>query len=182
MLHKAVELIANPTTPFNKLVFIRNNTVVEDVNDIGFLPNGINEKLKPFMMPIVDICGGMDGFEQVFGKFGDEDEEDVDKEGDYNSFELVYLGHVKGRSWDNAIIYVTEAEDLTPKHAKLIVSRAGENTEVWMNGDEEQADTAKLKSNNGIHALKELRGDELFGTVRLDKTERSKVAKLASKL
>lgn len=52
----------------------------------------------------------------------------------------------------------------------------------WLNGDEEQADTAKLKSNNGIHALKELRGEELFGTVRLDKTERSKVARLASKL
>ena len=53
---------------------------------------------------------------------------------------------------------------------------------MWLNGDEEQADTAKLKSNNGIHALKELRGEELFGTVRLDKTERSKVARLASKL
>ena len=186
MLNKAVELIANPHEDFNKLVFIRNNSIVEDVNDIGFLPNGLNEKLKPFMMPIVDICGGMDGFLQVFGalddKYDKNEIEDEESDMQMNSFELVYLGHIKGRSWDNAIIYVTEAEDLTPKHAQIILSRAGEGTEVWFNGDEAQADSSKLKANNGIQALKDLKGNEMFGTVELDKTERSKLARLSGLL
>ena len=185
MLNKAVELIANPHTDFNKLVFIRNNTITEGVNDIGFLPNGLNEKLKPYMMPIVDICGGMDGFLQVFGSLDDKFDKDLyeeESDNQLNSFELVYLGHAKGRTWDNAIIYVTEAEDLAPHHAKLIISRAGEGTEVWMNGDEVQADTPQLKSSNGIQAVKELRGRKEFGTVQLDKIERSDTAKLASLL
>lgn len=181
MLNKAVELIADPKTDFNKLVFIRNNTITEGVNDIGFLPNGLNEKLKPYMMPIVDICGGMDGFVSVFGSLEEEYDKDDNKSSDNqtNTFELVYLGHAKGRSWDNAIIYVTEAEDLLPAHAKLIVSRAGEGTEVWMNGDEAQTDSAKLKTSNGIQALKELKGQKLFGMVNLDKTERSALARLS---
>ena len=186
MLNKAVELIADPRTDFNKLVFIRNNTITEGVNDIGFLPNGLNDKLKPYMMPLVDICGGMDGFLQVFGSLEDKSDKDEYEEdwsdNQLNSFELVYLGHAKGRTWDNAIIYVTEAEDLAPHHAKLIVSRAGEGTEVWMNGDEEQADTPQLKTSNGIQAVKELRGNKSFGTVQLDKTERSDTAKLAGLL
>lgn len=185
MLNKAIELIANPNSNFNKLVFIRNNTITEGVNDIGFLPNGLNEKLQPYMMPLVDICGGMDGFLQVFGSLDDKydkDEFEDDADNQLNSFELVYLGHAKGRSWDNAIIYVTEAEDLAPHHAKLILGRAGEGTEVWMNGDEEQADTPQLKSANGIQALKELKGEKRFGTVQLDKIERSETARLANLL
>lgn len=175
MLNKAVELLNDESCHLEKLVFIRNNVGLEDVNEIGFLPSGLEEKLKPFMMPLIDICGGEDGFNQTFGINKDDNEVE-------SMFELVYLGHIKGRSWKNSIIYVTEAEDLTPKHLKLLISRAGEGTEIWLNGDEKQVETLRHRYENGLKELTKLKGNKMFGMVELDKVERSDLANLATVL
>ena len=51
-----------------------------------------------------------------------------------------------------------------------------------VNGDMEQTDDRKFEHDNGIKALMDLAGNELFGHVELDKVERSETANLASKL
>jgi len=42
---------------------------------------------------------------------------------------------IRGRSFDNAIIYVSEGQNLTTNVLRSIITRAGEKTEVWLNGD-----------------------------------------------
>ena len=84
-------------------------------------------------------------------------------------------------SWDNVILYVSEGQNITGGGYKLLVSRCGKNSELWINGDTLQTDGKKFESNNGIERLlTALSGNELFGTVKMLKTERSPIAELAS--
>lgn len=86
-------------------------------------------------------------------------------------------------SWDNIILYVSEGQNITGGGYKLLVSRCGKNSELWINGDIIQTDDKKFEVNNGIERLlKNLSGNKLFGTVKLLKTERSDIAELASQI
>jgi len=93
----------------------------------------------------------------------------------------VNLGFIRGCSWDNTILYVSEGQNITGGGYKLLVSRCGKNSELWINGDTLQTDGKKFESNNGIERLlSSLSGNKLFGTVKMLKTERSPIAELAS--
>lgn len=73
-----------------------------------------------------------------------------------------------------------EAENLTANIIKLIIGRVAEGSEVWFLGDESQTDAAIFKENSGIAALlRGLKGNTLFETIKLQKSERSAVAELA---
>lgn len=67
---------------------------------------------------------------------------------------------------------------------KLLIGRVGEGSELWCDGDfKAQVDRATFEKSSGLRAMVErLGGNEYFGYVRLKKSERSKVAALASLL
>lgn len=95
--------------------------------------------------------------------------------------EAVNLGFIRGCSWDDVILYVSEGQNITGGGYKLLVSRCGKNSELWINGDTLQTDDKKFEKSNGIERLTHsLGGNKLFGTVKLIKTERSEIANLAS--
>ena len=48
---------------------------------------------------------------------------------------MVPLLHIRGRSFENSLIYVCEAQNITSEIAKLIISRVGEGSELWLNSD-----------------------------------------------
>jgi len=64
--------------------------------------------------------------------------------------EQLALEHVKGRSWDNCLILVDEAEDLEPEVARSLVGRQGVNSVTVITGDLRQQD---LKKNSGLQYL-----------------------------
>ena len=102
---------------------------------------------------------------------------------DRGDIEAVNLGFIRGMSWDNVILYVSEGQNITGGGYKLLVSRCGKGSELWINGDILQTDDKKFESNNGIERLlRNLSGNKLFGTVKLLKTERSNIAELASSI
>lgn len=91
------------------------------------------------------------------------------------------LGFIRGCSWDNTIIYVSEGQNITGGGYKLLVSRCGQNSQLWVNGDILQTDGKEFEKNNGLFRLSNsLKNNPLAGTVKLLKTERSKTAELAS--
>lgn len=165
MLGHALELVASNNSKIEKIIWIRNNIEVKDTNGIGFLPDSMEAKLRPFTAPIMDKVGGEDGYEMIKDKVI-----------------IEHLGFLRGRQFDNAIIYVTEAQANTRDHVKLLLGRVGVDSEIWFNGDVKQTDDRKFEHDNGIHALTELAGNKLFGHVTLDKVERSETANLASLL
>lgn len=153
---------------FEKIVWIRNNVEVKDTEKLGALPGDIYEKLKPFLGPFIDHVGSMEKVEKMI------------KEG---QLEVEPLQSLRGRNIDNAIIMCSEAENLTKEHIQLILARAAEGSNVWIDGDTRQRDKVVFEKSQGLEYLIEgLKGDELFSYVHLIKKERSKTAALADKL
>ena len=153
---------------FDKLVYIRNNVNVKDVNDIGAIPGSELEKILPFAMPLADHLGGMQGLEMQMTN---------------GTIDVAYLGFIRGRDFKNTILYISEAENLTKEHMQLLIGRVGEGSALWINGDLKQTDSPLFRMNNGfMSAIQKLAGNEKFGYVQLQKTERSETAAMADLL
>lgn len=153
---------------FQKLVFIRPNVSIKDVPDIGYLKGDAYEKLSWTLGPFYDKVGGAEGVEYLIAQ---------------GELELVPLPFIRGRSFENSIVYVCEGQNITSEIAKLLISRVGEGSELWINADTHQTDNKIYDRDNGIiKMIDRLKDDPLFGMVYLDKTERGAIANLANKL
>jgi PhoH-like ATPase len=97
---------------------------------------------------------------------------------------LEAITYMRGRSIPNQFVFIDEVQNLTPHEVKTIVSRAGEGTKVILAGDPYQIDSPYLDFNsNGLTVSTErLKGNALFGSVFLEKSERSALAQLAGDL
>ena len=149
----------------DKIIFIRNLVPFKDAPEIGFLEGSLQKKIEWGLGPIASILG----------------EEGLRMAQESGDIEAVNLGFIRGMSWDNVILYVSEGQNITGGGYKLLISRCGKGSELWINGDTLQTDGKKFESNNGIERLLgALSGNKLFGTVKMLKTERSPIAELAS--
>lgn len=162
MINHALDLVEQGK--MDKIIWARNNVELEDVPTLGILPGDKIEKLLEFAMPLADHVGGVEGLRMLIlsGKI-----------------EIQHLGSLRGRDIKRSIIYVTECQNNTNKHIKLLIGRVGKESQLWLNGDLKQTDKDVYRRNSGIRALSTLKGHHLFGQVTLDKTERSDTAQLA---
>lgn len=103
----------------DKIIFIRNLVPFKDAPEIGFLQGSLQEKIAWGLGPIESILG----------------EEGLYIAQQAGQIEAVNLGFIRGCSWDNAILYVSEGQNITGGGYKLLVSRCGKNSELWVNGD-----------------------------------------------
>lgn len=153
---------------FDKIVWVRNNIDVKDTAPLGALPGDSFDKLLPFCGPLMDHAGGEDGIRMLIDK---------------NQLEVVHLGYLRGRDLRNSIILCSEAENLTKQHIQLLIGRVGEGSNLWMDGDVRQRDKTVFEKSAGLETMIErLKGNQLFGYVKLLKTERSQTARLADLL
>jgi PhoH-like ATPase len=139
--------------------------------DLGFLPGTLDEKMAPWIMPIVDNFRNAYGETSYF--------ETMRQRG---TIEVSPISYIRGRSFSNCFIIVDEAQNLTIHEIKTLVTRCGEKTKMILLGDTEQVDTPYLdKFSNGLAiSIEKLKGSSLFGHIRLDRGERSPLATLAS--
>lgn len=142
--------------------------------DIGYLPGTMEEKMRPWLMPIQDnidflLNGKKDNMSHFF---------------DDGTIRIEALTYIRGRSISNAFIIVDEAQNLTTHELKTIITRVGENTKIVLTGDVEQIDNVYLDATtNGLsYAIEKFKHHELAAHISLIKGERSKVATLASKV
>ena len=166
MLAAALQLIEKGK--FDKIVFVRPNVSVRGLPEIGALPGTADEKLSWTLAPLWDKVGGEEGVQQMLH---------------HKILESVPLLFIRGRSFENSIIYVTEGQNMTTEIAKLVIGRIGEGSELWINADTHQTDRKLFDDDNGVNRMIErLAGNELFSYVYMPKTERSSVAELATLL
>ena len=142
--------------------------------DIGYLPGTMEEKMRPWLMPIQDnidflLNGKKDHMSHLF--------ED-------GTIQIEALTYIRGRTMSNAFIIIDEAQNLTTHELKTIITRVGENTKIILTGDIEQIDSVYLDStSNGLsYAVEKFKQYQLSAHITLVKGERSKVATLASKV
>lgn len=100
--------------------------------------------------------------------------------------EVVPIASIRGRSFSNAIVIINEAQNLTEYHIKLLISRCGENSRVFFDGDLKQTDSLIFKDKSGLKLLLKLRESpiysKIFAAVKLRRIERSLVAQAAEYL
>ncbi len=152
-------------------------------NDIGFLPGNKDSKLSSWMQPIFDNLDFLLGSEaERKGKSSSR----YSREGLLNSkkLELEALTYIRGRSIPNQYVIVDEAQNLTPHEIKTIISRCGEGTKMILTGDPNQIDNPYLDaSSNGLsYTADRMKGEKLFGHVRLAQSERSELAATATRV
>lgn len=152
---------------FERIIWIRNNVDVAGTKDLGALPGDVLDKLVPFLGPFVDHVG----------------KENVKSMIKNETLIVEPLQSLRGRNFENAIIMCSEAENLTKEHLQLIIARAAEGSEVWLDGDTRQRDKEMFTKSKGIETMiDDFKGNELFGYVHLIKSERSKTAAMADLL
>ena len=153
---------------FEKIIWVRNNIEVKDTTPLGSLPGDSYDKLLPFVMPLADHCAGIEGLQHLI---------------EQDKVEIVHLGFLRGRDIKNSIILCSEAENLTKQHIQLLIGRVGEGSNLWMDADLKQRDKTAFEKSAGLELLIErLKGQKLFGYIKLLKTERSETARLADLL
>lgn len=160
---------------YNKILISR--PIVPLGKDIGFLPGDKDAKLSHWMQPIFDNLEYL----MFRNKNTDETYQSITKS---ERIELEAVTYIRGRTLPNQFFIVDEAQNLTPHEVKTIISRAGENTKVILTGDPYQIDNPYLDSNsNGLtYAAERFKGQEIFGHITLEKSERSVLSSLAVNL
>lgn len=152
-----------------KIIYVPNNSYTQNTMELGALPGDLMEKILPSIGPLVDIVG-IDTITRWMQS---------------EKLEIVPVAYIRGRNFDDSIVLVSEAENLTEEHIKLLLARCGNNTRIFFDGDIHQADSAIFKDRNGLKLLLNLHDspfDEMFATVQLVRIERSIVAATADYL
>ena len=141
--------------------------------DIGYLPGDINEKMNPWIAPIID---------NVRHAFKDVTYFNVMK--DKGQVEIAPMSFIRGRTFSNTFLIVDEAQNSTIHELKTVITRVGENSKIVLLGDIDQIDTPYIDSlSNGLTIVVEkFKEEKIAGHITLQKGERSLLASLASKL
>lgn len=139
--------------------------------DLGFLPGDVEEKMAPWMGSIFDNLRLLLPDDNYI--------KDMMHRGDL-SIEPISL--FRGRSIPNSIIIVDELQNCSKLETKTIITRAGENTKIFVTADLQQIDNIYTDSiNNGAtYCVEKFKGHEITGHITLTKGERSKLATLAA--
>ncbi len=113
-----------------------------------------------------------------------EDSHFVDRLQRQGIISLEAITYMRGRSIPYQFVFIDEVQNLTPHEVKTLVSRAGEGTKVILAGDPYQIDSPYLDfSSNGLTVTTEkFKEYSIFGTVFLETSERSELAKLAAEV
>jgi phosphate starvation-inducible protein PhoH len=109
--------------------------------DMGFLPGGVSEKTKEYLMPIYD------NMYQLY------DKKLIDKEIADGRIEICPLGMIRGRTYTDSFVIIDEIQNCTFKQTEAIVSRLGFGSKMILCGDGNQIDL-KSKKDSGISLLK----------------------------
>ena len=163
--------------------------------EIGFLPGDIEEKMGPWMQPIIDNLDFLLGGEESRPALGSAAHGSrpgghrpprgnwADLKG-MGLLEVEAISYIRGRSIPRQYMVVDEAQNLTPHEVKTIVTRVGEGTKIVLTGDPYQIDNPYVDAeSNGLTWLVErFKGQALAGHVTLQRGERSALAELAANL
>jgi PhoH-like ATPase len=98
--------------------------------------------------------------------------------------EVQPIHSIRGRSLKNAYMIIDEAQNLTRHEIKSIITRAASGTKVVLLGDPHQIDHPYLDSySNGLsYVIEKMRGQKIFGSMSLHKSERSSLSDIAADL
>ncbi|MDD4076972.1 MAG: PhoH family protein [Bacilli bacterium] len=126
-----------------RIVLVR--PVVEAGEKLGYLPGDVKEKIDPYLIPLYD------GLNEALGK------DAVDKLMEKGTIEIAPLAYMRGRTIENAVIILDEAQNTSLLQMKMFLTRLGYNSKMIITGDVTQIDLPSKTHSGLIEAVNLLR-------------------------
>ncbi|WP_187359871.1 PhoH family protein [Chitinolyticbacter meiyuanensis] len=146
--------------------------------DIGFLPGTEEEKMQPWMGALEDNLDVLNQSDAEAGDWGRAATRDLIR----SRIKVKSLNFMRGRTFLNKFLIIDEAQNLTPKQMKTLITRAGPGTKVVCLGNISQIDTPYLtEGSSGLtFVVDRFKGWSHGGHVTLQRGERSRLADYAA--
>ncbi|MBW7900255.1 MAG: PhoH family protein [Rhodocyclaceae bacterium] len=148
--------------------------------DIGFLPGTEEEKMTPWMGALEDNLDVLNKTDEGAGDWGRAATMDLIR----SRIKVKSLNFMRGRTFLNKYLIIDEAQNLTPKQMKTLITRAGPGTKVVCLGNIAQIDTPYLtEGSSGLtYVVDRFKGWSHSGHVTLQRGERSRLADHAAEV
>ncbi|MDR0720982.1 MAG: PhoH family protein [Treponema sp.] len=127
-----------------KLVLTR--PVVEAGESLGFLPGDLTQKINPYLRPLYDAMESLIPFELVR------------RMEENHSIEIAPLAYMRGRSLNDCVVILDEAQNTTKEQMKMFLTRIGEGARAVITGDATQIDLPRRAESGLLHAVSILKG------------------------
>lgn len=138
-----------------KQKIIITRPVVEAGESLGFLPGDLEQKIAPYLRPL------QDAMETIVTP------ETVKKLMEAGIIEIAPLAYMRGRTLNNSVIILDEAQNTTSTQMKMFLTRMGENSKVFVTGDPSQVDLPPKKSSGLVQSMRLLCKIEDIGFMEL---------------
>ena len=138
---------------------ILSRPAVEAGEKLGFLPGDMRDKIDPYLQPLYDALEDM--LPQV--KLQDMMEKNI--------IQIAPLAFMRGRTLNDAVVILDEAQNTTPAQIRMFLTRMGWNTKMVITGDMTQIDLPHSQKSGLIEALHILNNVEGIGIVNLDRSD-----------
>lgn len=148
--------------------------------DIGFLPGTEEEKMAPWMGALEDNLDVLNKTDDEAGDWGRAVTQDLIR----TRIKVKSLNFMRGRTFLNKFLIIDEAQNLTPKQMKTLITRAGPGTKVVCMGNIAQIDTPYLtEGSSGLtYVVDRFKGWAHNGHITLQRGERSRLADFAAEI
>jgi len=143
---------------YKRIVLIKSVTTLKN-EEIGFLKGSLEEKMEPY------IDSFMDNFRKLIGKAR------THKLRGIGLIEVLPIAFARGRSIDNSIIIIDEAQNISLDNIRTLMTRIGDNSKMIILGDVKQKDIRNKKDSALEVVLKQFKDIEGFGCVELRNPE-----------
>ena len=159
---------------------IMTRATVSVGEDIGFLPGTEEEKMGPWMGALDDNLEVLGKTDTSAGEWGRAATSELIK----SKIKIKSLNFMRGRTFLNKFVIIDEAQNLTPKQMKTLITRAGPGTKIICMGNIAQIDTPYLtEGSSGLtFAVDRFKGWPHGGHITLARGERSRLADFASEV
>ncbi len=148
--------------------------------DIGFLPGTEEEKMGPWMGALDDNLEVLGKTDSTAGEWGRAATNELIR----SRIKIKSMNFMRGRTFLNKYVIIDEAQNLTPKQMKTLITRAGPGTKIVCMGNIAQIDTPYLtEGSSGLtYAVDKFKGWQHSGHITLARGERSRLADFASEV
>ena len=156
-LAMAMAVVALKNKQVSRIILTR--PAVEAGENLGFLPEDLQNKVDPYLRPLYDALYdfmGTDAYARLSEK---------------GAIEVAPLAYMRGRTLNDAFIILDEAQNCTMEQIKMFLTRFGENSKVVVTGDVTQIDLPKERASGLKKAVEILKDIKNIAVLQLDQKD-----------
>ena len=157
--YTAIALAVRALKNKEKKKIILSRPAVEAGEKLGFLPGDMKEKIDPSLQPLDDALQDMIPAAKLKEYM------------ELNIIQIAPLAFMRGRTLNDAVVILDEAQNTTSAQIKMFLTRMGMNTKMIVTGDMTQIDLPHSQTSGLIQAMKILKGVKGISFVELNKKD-----------